>query len=176
MSALNLARCFTLNSSRLRISPLQRSDITEAYVETLNDKNYMAFSNQRFLDHDIESCLEYQRKLLDTGGALLACREISTADLVATISVHPERNHGRVDLGLLVLRSFVGMGFGTEAWCAVVDCLKVNPTVRKLTAGTVETNGPMRAIIEKSGFKLECRRPGHELINQRPVDLLYYCC
>jgi len=69
-----------------------------------------------------------------------------------------------------------GQGYGLEAWQSLLKILLREDGMRKVTGGTARLNTAMVRIMEKSGMVLEAVRSKQELIDDQPVDLLYYAC
>ena len=163
-----------LGTERLRLARFTSADVTSSYLETLNDSWYMRFSNQRYTQHNKLTCENYRTNLAESGGGLLACVETEHGDLACTISLSYSQQHRWVDIGLLVVKGYEGLGVGSEAWGAVVEWLSVQPNVRKITAGTSAGNLPMISIIQGSGLQVEGRRNAQEIVEGTPTDVLLF--
>jgi RimJ/RimL family protein N-acetyltransferase len=133
----------------------------------LNDKHRMRFSNQRFHDHTRESCLAYLGSFEGSPNSYFAIRH--GGETVGTISIYRNPHHGTADIGIM---TYVG-GFGLDAWLAAIALLEAEG-VRKITAGTLDCNTRMIAILRASGMHQEGSRFGQELCGGRPANITYW--
>jgi RimJ/RimL family protein N-acetyltransferase len=91
------------------------------------------------------------------------------------MTAYVSKPHQTVDIGIMVGRRAVwGGGIGQDAWNTLVSWFLRQGSIRKVTAGTMQSNGAMIKIIERSGLLLEAVRPKQELLNGLPQDILYY--
>ena len=94
--------------------------------------------------------------------------------MVGTATIYIAKPHKRADIGLLIGTNYSGMGYGSEAWNAIIQNLRKTKNIQKLTAGTAAANIAMQRIIEKSGFLHEATLKDHEIIEGDRVDIYYY--
>ena len=163
-----------INTPRLFIRPFRETDISKAYLESLNCSQHMRFSNQRFKTHSVQSSRQFLSSINEANDLMIACLKRGTEELVGTMVLRYDRPHQRVDLSIMVLKQYVSMGFGIETWTAVVEATKDAPGVRKITAGTLALNVSMESLLQATGFQFECRRISHEIVEGFPVDVHYY--
>jgi len=160
-------------STRLAMCAFSQEDCSDDYLESLNDREHMRYSRQRFLCHTPETVEVYISELRAVGGELIACRLRNSAKLAATVSARCLQDEGVVELGLMTLVSYARQGVGHEAWRSVVDVVGSCPEVTLLRAGTDIGNAGMQRIIEGSGFTAtgsEYRIPRGEVV---PRSLVY---
>ncbi|NIY75441.1 GNAT family N-acetyltransferase [Thalassospira sp. HF15] len=151
------------------------SDICGEYLEWLNNKSLMAFSNQRFHEHSRASCEDYIRSFERSPSLFMGIYLKESNQLVGTISAHLALHHRTADLGILIgSPSAKGKGLGVDAWCAMMDFLFRDKSIRKITAGTLSCNKPMIRVAENSGMELEAIRKEQELVEDKPYDMLYF--
>jgi RimJ/RimL family protein N-acetyltransferase len=150
-------------------------DITEQYIGWLTDPVVVRFSNQKFMNHTKDSCKAYLSSFQGTDNLFLKIMDKESQKAIGTMTAYYSSHHQTVDVGILIGdRSVWGQGFGLDAWCVFTDWLGEHPLVRKITAGTMRPNLGMARIMEQSGMVLEAVRPGQELLDGQPQDLLYY--
>jgi len=164
-----------LDGARVSLRSFQESDITQTYINWLNDPLVVRYSNQRFRLHTVESSLQYLATFNESEHLFFAISDLASLEVVGTLTVYRNLHHGTADIGIMVGHSASwGRGFGSDAFCTVVQALERSGQIRKLTAGTLAENKAMVRIMERAGFELEGARRGQELLENRPVDLLYY--
>lgn len=164
-----------LTGSKTTIDSFCLDDINGQYISWLNDPEVVRFSNQRFKVHTKESCKVYLSSFQENDNLFLKIMESGSYKTIGTMTAYFSSHHRTVDVGILVGdRTVWGLGYGKDAWCALIDWLGEHPLVRKITAGTMRPNQGMVRIIEHSGMVLEGMRPGQELLDGVPQDLLYF--
>ena len=110
-----------LTTNRLFIRPFVQSDITEAYLQWLNDPKVTRFSNQRFLRHDLNSSGDYLSSFHTSSNSFLILLERLSMYPIGTATIYRKPEHGTADLGIMIGdRSSWGKGFGLEAWITSV--------------------------------------------------------
>ena len=164
-----------LTGSKVLLRPFLQSDITPEYISWLNDPDVVRFSNQRFIKHTEESCRAYLESFRGTPNLFLSVRTKANDLPAGTMTAYFSLPHGTVDMGILIGRKSVwGLGYGQDAWETLLDWLFYSRGVRKVTAGTLSCNNPMKRIIEKSGMLFEGLRRQQEIVEGVAYDLLYY--
>lgn len=151
------------------------SDIGDTYINWLNDKYLMRYSNQRFLQHDKQSCKKYLGSFKGTKNSFLKISDISSGVMIGTFTIYRNFFHRTADIGILIGdASFSRKGFGSDAWTAALNYLLFNERVRKVTAGASSLNLAMINMMHKSGMHLECTRVNQEVIDGFLTDVLLY--
>jgi ribosomal-protein-alanine N-acetyltransferase len=170
-STLNLP----LSGAKTSLRVFQESDITPAYIGWLNDPRVVRYSNQRFRRHTNESSRQYLATFAGSANHFLAICDRASPDVLGTLTVYYNVHHGTADIGLMVgAPATWGQGFGLDAFRTVAEALERSGKVRKLTAGTLAVNLGMVRILERTGFEREGVRRGQELVDGKPVDIVYY--
>jgi RimJ/RimL family protein N-acetyltransferase len=166
-----------LLTPRLRLRSFQREDVDATYLGWLNDPEVTRFSNQRFYRHTAESSAAYLASFAGTSNSFLLIEQLKDQRPIGTATVYRHSRHGTADIGLMIgERRCWGQGYGLEAWQSLLKILLREDGMRKVTGGTARLNSAMVRIMEKSGMVLEAVRSKQELIDDQPVDLLYYAC
>ena len=152
------------------------SDISDTYISWLNDKEVVRYSNQRFLNHTVESSRNYLKSFLDSNNIYMAIEDKKTKELYGSITAYIQPNHGVADIGLMIgNKNSWGRGIGSEAWALMMEFLFSQCNVRKITGGTLKVNTGMVSIMKKNMMTHEATRKKQELIDGKPVDMLYFC-
>jgi len=165
----------TLRGQRVLLRPFTAADVTDTYVAWLNDPLVVRFSNQRFSNHDRESCLRYLRSFADTDNLFISIDRLNDLRAIGTMTAYVARPHGTADVGILIGDTSVwGQGFGQDAWDTLAQWLLGARGIRKLTAGALACNAPMIRLMEQSGMKREATRKEQELLDGVPQDIVHY--
>lgn len=164
-----------LHGEKVTLRPFVVSDIDDSYINWLNDPDVVRFSNQRFLKHTKDSCLRYLSSFKETSNLFMSVRRLSDHIQIGTLTAYISSQHGTVDVGIMIGdKSVWGLGYGQDAWNTVTNWLLAQDNIRKLTGGTVASNYGMIKIFERSGMVQEAVRTAQEIVDNQPVDVLYY--
>lgn len=102
--------------------------------------------------------------------------EVRVANLghIGNMNAYVDRRHGLADLGILVGEpSARGHGYALEAWVNACNYLFVHGGVRKITAGMLSTNMPMRRLARRARMCQDGVRRRHYLCDGQPVDIVH---
>jgi RimJ/RimL family protein N-acetyltransferase len=154
---------------------LKPDQVTDAYVNWLNDAQVNRYLESRFAVADLDSTRQFVANALAGVATLfLGIRSRSLNRHVGNIKLGPiDRHHGLGEIGILVGdRAAWGQGVATEAISLLIHIAHEELGLRKLTAGCYASNvGSVRAFI-KAGFVVEGRRAAHFILDGRPEDLV----
>lgn len=165
----------SLIGSKVRVKIFSDNDLTEKYINWLNDPEVVRFSSQRFISHDITSGHRYLNSFKGTDNVFLAITRLCDDMLIGTMTVYMSKRHKVADMGIMIGEKTVwGQGFGYDSWSLVIDYVLNDSCVRKVTAGTLRRNKPMIKLMERSGMTLEATRLAQQLFEGSEEDVLYY--
>lgn len=164
-----------IQSERLTIRPFSMEDISAEYISWLNDTELMQFSEQRHRNHDYQSCLKYLQSFRETPHYFWAIETRSEKRIhIGNANAYVDVNNGVADIGILVGHPQCRrMGYGQEAWNAVLNFLMEEPYIRKVTAGFLADNVNMLAVAKRSGMVEDGRRTKHYMCNNIEMDLIH---
>lgn len=163
-----------LVGQRIRIDTFAEADLTLAYVDWLNDPEVVRYSNQRFRQHDLDSCRAYFESFEGSANRFFSVKSLE-GQAIGTMTVYQSVPHGTADMGIMIGdRASWGGGFGREAWNVLLDWLLSQSDVRKVTAGAVACNRSSIRMIEQSGMLLEGVRRAQEIIDGEPQDVMLF--
>jgi ribosomal-protein-alanine N-acetyltransferase len=164
-----------LRGARVCLRAMQTTDVTPSHVAWLNDPEVVRLSNQRFLPHTLNSSLRYHASFVDSSNLYVSVRLAASDQAIGTLTAYRNVYHGTADIGILMgERKVWGQGLGLEAFVLLADWLSTQPSLRKLTCGTLANNHGMVKIAERAGFEREAVRVGQELVDGQPVDIVYF--
>jgi ribosomal-protein-alanine N-acetyltransferase len=166
---------FILRGNKILLRPFTEFDIDDTYIGWLNDPDVFRFSNQRFIRHDRESSLRYLNSFEGTENLFINISLLSDNRSIGTLTAYVSSHHGTTDVGIMIGdKSTWGLGYGQDAWDTFANWLLVQKNIRKLTAGTLACNHGMIKLMKRSGMVLEAIRKAQEIVEESPVDILYY--
>jgi len=164
-----------LYTPRLVVCPFDIRHLTERYVQWLNDKDVVRYSEQRHKEHTIESCMAYLDQLKNTNALIWAIesREPEFGH-IGNISAHIDYLNAVADVGILLGEKKVwGNGIGQEAFRGVCNFLLSHQSIRKVTAGTMASNQGMRGVMRQVGMKEDGYRKCQYLLEGKEEDAIY---
>lgn len=161
---------------RLELKIFSQKDITQQYISWLNDPSVTKYSNQRFERHNVETARIYLSSFSESNNLFFSIwtREDPPC-MIGTITAYINKMHQTADLGIMLGKKNIwGTGYGCEAWKLLIQWLFKHKDIRKITAGTMEVNVGMISVFNKAGMHLEARKVAQELLDSKPIDLLFY--
>ena len=111
-----------IETERLMIKPFRESYITSEYLTWLNDKDLMRFSEQRHLNHTIESAKNYLESFNGTTNFFWAIFTKDGERHIGTVNSYVDRNNLVADIGILIgSKNLKREGYGEEIWNGVMS-------------------------------------------------------
>lgn len=165
----------SISTPRLRIVPFAERHLTVRYVGWLNHPETVRYSEQRHRSHTLESCRDYWLSFRHSPHFFWAI-EVRAASVghVGNMNAYIDRRNGLADLGVLIgERSARGHGYALEAWVNVCHYLFVQAGIRKITAGMLAANAPMRRLARRARMRQDGVRRRHYLLDGQPVDIVH---
>jgi [ribosomal protein S5]-alanine N-acetyltransferase len=154
---------------------LDTADVSETYVEWLNNSEINRFLESRFQIHTIETTRNFVESMLNSQANLLfGIWSLSLQRHVGNIKLGPiDNRHGLAEIGLMIGDSQAwGQGIGTDAITAVSNISRTQLGLRKITAGCYASNvGSSKAFL-RAGFMVEAVRKDHFLLDGCTEDLV----
>ena len=176
-----------LQTERLHLSRYVAGFVLDRHVEWLNDPEVVKYSEQRHKQHTEASQHKYLNefpgeshiwliKIVEHPDPPPPLRggPIHYTD-IGTITAYIDEPNRLANMGIMIgEKETWGQGYGLEAWTAVMDRLFTKAGIRKIEAGMMVENFPMKSICSRSDMVYDGYRREHFLLDGRPVDLVYY--
>ena len=161
--------------SEILIRRFDESDITQSYVDWLNDPVVTRYSQQRHMQHTYETCSNYYKSFQGSANCFLAIELKSTGKMIGTATVYKDMINRVADVGLMIGdRTAWGKGYGSESWKVILEELMEDTTIDKITAGTLRANQGMLKILNKSPLKEEAVRCRQEIVEGKRIDSILF--
>ena len=127
------------------------------YIAWMNDPEVIRYLETRFQVHTRESLAQYIQEQNSNSNVVLRGIFFENAH-IGNIRLGPINwVHRHAEIGLVIAKTFWGMGYGTEAIKLISDYAFDMLDLHKLIAGAYNVNvGSIRAF-EKAGFEIEGR-------------------
>ena len=166
---------FYLEGRIITLRLFSKDNITDLYINWLNDRNVMQFSNQRFFQHTHTSCLEYLKSFANTDNLFLAIYLKEKNIYIGTMTIYVSNAHHVADIGIMIGdKKSWGIGVGSDAWGTVLNWLINNLNFRKVTGGALAGNKSMIKIMSNLNMIPDGIRKNHEIVDKKPQDLMYF--
>lgn len=136
------------------------SDVSQEYVDWMNDPEVTRYMEARFGQHTFESVKDFVRNVGKENSVLLAVIAKDHQKHIGNVKLGPiDKNHAFTILGVMIGdRNYWGKGYGPEAIKLAVEYAFTKLGLRKINADVYENNiGSLRAF-QKTGFQEEGRR------------------
>lgn len=129
------------------IRPLTEEDVTETYLEWMNDPLVTRYLEARFQTHTMEDLRRFVASNPVWGIFVDGVH-------VGNIKLDTNAHHKRGDIGLLIGAEYWGKGHATDAINAMTEHA-FSSGLHKVTAGAYAGNGGSVRAFEKAGFSRE---------------------
>lgn len=146
-----------LNTPRCTVRVLKHSDVSESYVEWLNDPETSEFLESRFTPQTLRSISLFVDSHLKSANSILFGIFYGNEEKhVGNIKVEAQVRHLTAEIGFLIGdKNYRGFGLATEAVLTVSNWAFDSLGLAKLTAGCYSKNlGSFRTLV-KAGFSRE---------------------
>lgn len=163
----------TIHHPKLSLVAFDETHLCQRYVDWLNLKENVQFSELRHKTHTLESCANYFHSMQSGKHYFWAMIHQASGQHIGNLSAYIDHHNLIADLAILIGEpAHTGKGYGLLAWTLAMDYLLTKEQFRKITAGTMSVNAPMLKIFEKSGMFIEAVRQSHYLWNRKAVDIV----
>jgi ribosomal-protein-alanine N-acetyltransferase len=166
---------FPIEGRLVKIDVFSRCNITDVYLNWLNDPVIVRYSNQRFHHHTRQTCIAYLQSFEGTENLFLAIYQKGAEKYVGTMSAYISSAHETADMGIMIGdKTSWGSGIGCDAWATLLEFLLDTVRVRKVTGGAVASNLGMVKIMRNSGMEPDGVRVAQELVDSQAQDVLHF--
>lgn len=167
-----------LMGSTVYLRRLAESDITERYVEWLNDPETNRYMEFRFTVWTREKLIKYMsERRAETEYFFAICMRDDNIHIGNIKLGSIDRDHLRADIGLMIGdKSYRGRGLGAEAVRLVTEFAFTHIKLQKLTAGAYIDNVASIKAFEKCGFSREGCLKAHACSDGKRTDVILLGC
>lgn len=167
-------KLFLMQSDDLLIRNFKLSDINQNYIDFLNDKNLLKYSNNKYTNFTKKKCLLFFKNFKNSKNLFLAILSKKNLKLIGTLTCYFSNNMQICDVGILLgHKNYRSKKLGTKAWIMIMDFLKKNYKLKKISAGTVVKNVKMIKIFKRSGMVYDGFRRKN-FYEKKLLDLVFY--
>lgn len=159
-----ILRPIWLSGKKVNLRELRSEDVTEDYVNWMNDFEVVRFTESRFIRHDLECIKKYVRTFEENQNSVLLGIFSKQENLhLGNIKLGPINwRHKIADIGLILGRkTFWRQGLATEAIILLCQYAFAGLRLHKLTSACYFSNKGSVCSFQKAGFTQEGLRKKH---------------
>ncbi len=164
-----------LRGERLLLRPVTLTDVTERYVDWLNDERVNRFLETRHSRQTLDGVRAYVDRITrrDDEWLFAICLEADGTH-IGNIKLGPVKpHHGVADISLFIGEPACwGRGYATEAIRLLSGHALRDLGLHKISAGMYASNDASLRAFLKAGYREEGRRRKHYLLDGRPEDVI----
>ena len=160
-------------TQNLYLRPLSISDITQEYINALNDEEVVRLTEARHQKWDEESVKRYVAESNIEGvSQLIGIFLRESAKHIGNIRLSNfNTRHKRAELGIMLFdKSQWSKGYGVESLMAIADYAFNELKLHKICADYYSVNSASAKMFAKAGFKIEGVFKDHFLLDGEYVD------
>ncbi len=157
----------------LYLRPLSISDITQEYINALNDDEVVKLTEARHQKWDEESVKRYVRESNFEGVSQLTGIFLRESDKhIGNIRLFNfSAKHKRAELGIMIFdKSQWSKGYGAESLMAITNYAFSELKLHKICADYYSVNVASSEMFKKAGFEIEGVFKEHFLLDGEHVD------
>ena len=143
-------------SSRISLTVLLESDVSEEYLETLNDSEYMRYSRNSNFAHTLSSQVQYIADFRLSNNLLFAIKNVEDGKLLGSINCYVDFSKMTLNLGFLIFKNHQRKGYASEALASLIPYLEGQFPGMTLMIGSNKENFAMHKVAKKLNFQMGC--------------------
>lgn len=162
--------------SEIYLRELSENDVSEDYVEWMNDYEIVKYTESRFSKHTLESIKSFVNRCFQSDYDILYGIFLTDSDVhignIKLGNIHPVYKHA--DIGIIIgRRECWGKGHATEAIRFVTDYGFSTLDLHKIYAGAYAHNVGSIKAFQKAGFKIAYTKKDEVILNGKYEDCIY---
>jgi [ribosomal protein S5]-alanine N-acetyltransferase len=144
-----------LQGEHIQLKNLIYRDVTQKYVNWMNDLDVTKYTESRFIKHTIESVTDYVKAISGSSEDYFY-GIYEGKEHIGNIKLHTNMHHRLGDLGIIVGdKSKWGCGYATEAINIVTKHGFNTLELHKISAGVYSNNLGSIKAFQKAGYEME---------------------
>lgn len=158
-----------LQGAHIQLKTLSYRDVTQKYVDWMNDLDVIRYTESRFQRHTMESTIDYV-KTVSGSSDIYFYGIYEGKEHIGNIKLQEKPQHNLGDMGIIIGdKSKWGCGYATEAIRLLTDHgFKMG--LHKISAGIYADNFGSIKAFQKAGYKEDGRHELTYMSNGRYVD------
>tara|TARA_Y100001960_G_C14402959_1_gene694324 strand:- start:147 stop:671 length:525 start_codon:yes stop_codon:yes gene_type:complete len=165
-----------IQSKNLLLKKLKIIDVTEFYVEWLNNPNTNRFLEVRHYKHTINSVRKFVLEMQNSKNDYLFGIFLRNKTHIGNIKIGPINFfHKIAEISYFIGdQKYLRKGYASEALIAIEDFAFKKLKLFKLSAGVYSNNIAGIKILKKVGYLQEGKRLKHYIYQKKRIDIIYF--
>lgn len=162
-----------LVGEKIYLKPLKVDDVTESYIEWINNEEITQFMECRFTKHSADDIKNYVKGIYSSENDYIFGIYIKeNKEYIGNIKIgNINSRHRFGDVGIMIgNKNAWGKGFGSEAIKLISDFAKKDLNLNKLIAGIYDNNAGCYRAFLNAGFTDAARYKKHRYYKGKYVD------
>jgi|TARA_B100000929_G_scaffold278721_1_gene255172 RimJ/RimL family protein N-acetyltransferase len=161
------------------LKELKRKDVTNKYVQWMNDQKVMKYSDQRLRKHTINNIIKYvddrrkSKKEFLYGIYLKNYKNVEHIGNIKLCRINFKDGHGDISY-FIGNKDCWGKNYCTKAISEIIKIAKNKFKLKKLEAGCNELNVASEKVLKKNNFKKEGILRSHLSFNSKRYNSHLY--
>jgi ribosomal-protein-alanine N-acetyltransferase len=161
-----------LKSKNLFFNELETSDVSQKYVDWLNNSEVNQFLEARHSKNDFNSCVEYVKNMKQSKNDYLFGifeneKNLHIGNTKLTISHLKEKI---AHLGIFIgEKSYQGKGYATESIDVITQFALKELNLNRVKAGLFDINLRSLNCFLKCGYSIDSHLKNHSIVNNKKV-------
>ena len=144
-----------LQSEHIQLKTLTYRDVSQKYVDWMNDPDVTRYTESRFQKHNMESVKDYVKAISGSSEDYLY-GIYEDGDHIGNIKLHANMHHNLGDIGILIGdKTKWGRGYATEAIRALTRHGLETLEMHKISAGIYSNNQGSIKAFKAAGYNEE---------------------
>lgn len=153
------------------LRPLVAEDISDVYLDGLNNPDIIQYTEARHRQWDKANCKEFIESAQNETSILFGVFLKQHETNIGNIRLFNKSRHRHAELSFLFFdQNEWGKGFATEALNAVISFGHQEWNLHKIHADYYSVNKRSARVFEKLGFKITGKFTDHFILNDRFID------
>jgi ribosomal-protein-alanine N-acetyltransferase len=165
----------TVLSKRLLLRPLLATDITQDYIDWINDPDINQFLESRFDTHTLDSVTKYVQKFNNESNFLFGIFYKDSMEHIGNLHLGPiNPTHLRSALGIVIGNTkYWKKGIAQEAIEAITDYSFNKLNLCRIEAGCYEINTASKKAFLNAGFIVDGVFKEHAIYNNERINSVF---
>ena len=143
-----------LKSSRIQLVKITESDISQEYLDNLNDISYPKFSRNSKITHTRTTQAQYISEINSSNNLFFGIRISAENKLIGTINCYINFSTMTLNLGFLVFKNYANQGYATEALKILVSYLSQEFPGMTMVIESNKSNLGMQKVARNLNFEV----------------------
>lgn len=166
---------FPIESDRFVIRPLTADDISQRYIDWLNDPEINRFLEVRWRSQDLDSVRSYVASHDRKNNYILGIFEKAEDKHIGNFSLRVDPNNRKASMGVMIGdKEYWGQAVVLEARARVLDSIFDKMPVDKVSGGCYQTNTHAIFNYRRQGWQVDGIRKADRVDGDRRVDLVHF--